>query len=228
MLSHCSAAAMWGLQRSRGAVDVTCSHGRPNRPGIRLHRARVHPEERTNRDAIPVTSLPRTLLDLSEVVDERRLERAFEEADRLGLLELRALERVCERGHGRHALGPIRRLVAVAYLPSSTRSPLEDRFVAFCRDHRLPQPATNTSVLGLEVDALWPDVRLIVELDGFSYHGHRAAFERDRARDAALQAAGYRVLRLTHRRLEKDGATVADELRRLLGTSPSLVAAQRP
>lgn len=178
------------------------------------------------RDAIPVTSLPRTLFDLAEVVDEHQLERAFEEADRLGLLELRTLERVCERSRGRHALGPIRRLVSAAYLPPSTRSPLEDRFVAFCREHRLPQPATNTSVLGLEVDALWPDALLIVELDGFSYHGHRAAFERDRARDAALQAAGYRVLRLTHRRLEQDGPAVADELRRLLGAAGA--PAQRP
>ena len=168
------------------------------------------------RDAIPVTSVARTLFDLAEVVDERRLERAFEEADRLGLLQIRALERVCVRGSGRRALAPIRRLVSAAYLPSSTRSPLEDRFVAFCWEHHLPPPATNTSVLGFEVDALWPYARLIVELDGFSYHHHRAAFERDRVRDAALQAAGYKVIRLTHRRLDENSNAVATQLRRLL------------
>jgi very-short-patch-repair endonuclease len=68
----------------------------------------------------------------------------------------------------------------------------------------------------LEVDAVWPRERLIVELDGFSFHGHRAAFERDRARDAALQAAGYRVIRLTHRRLEGEPAAVAADVARLL------------
>ncbi|MBW8059091.1 MAG: DUF559 domain-containing protein [Solirubrobacterales bacterium] len=66
-----------------------------------------------------------------------------------------------------------------------------------------------------EVDALWPGQRLIVELDGFAFHRHRAAFERDRARDAALQATGYRVVRLTHRRLEQEDA-VATQLRDLL------------
>ena len=68
----------------------------------------------------------------------------------------------------------------------------------------------------MEVDALWARERLIVELDGFAFHHHRTAFERDRARDAALQAAGYRVIRLTHRRLEQEPAAVAAEIRRLL------------
>lgn len=74
----------------------------------------------------------------------------------------------------------------------------------------------NVTVDGLEVDALWPRERLIVELDGFAFHRHRAAFERDRARDAALQADGYRVIRLTWRRLEEDPAAVAAELSGLL------------
>lgn len=217
LLSHRSAAALWGLMRSRTSqVDVTAPRGRAGRKGIVLHKGRIHKEDRAMRDAIPVTSVARTLFDLAEVVDEHRLERAFEEADRLGLLQMRALERVCARGNGRRALAPIRRLVSAAYLPPSTRSPLEDRFVAFCREHNLPPPATNTSVLGFEVDALWPDARLIVELDGFAYHGHRAAFERDRARDAALQAAGYKVIRLTHRRLDENSHAVATQLRRLL------------
>lgn len=92
-------------------------------------------------------------------------------------------------------------------------------FVAFCREYRLPPPETNKIVLGLEVDALWPQHRLIVELDGFAFHRHRAAFERDRARDAALVAAEYRVLRLTYRRLQDQPAAVAGQLRRLLGVS---------
>jgi hypothetical protein len=163
-----------------------------------------------------VTTPARTLLDLAEVVDEWRLERAFEEADRLRLLKAGALEEVCARSHGRRALRPIRRLIDAAREPLLTRSPLEERFVDFCRRQRLPPPVTNASILGFEVDVLWPAERLIVELDGFAFHHHRAAFERDRARDARLQAAGYRVIRLTHRRLESEPASVATEIRRLL------------
>ena len=139
-------------------------------------------------DAIPVTSVARTLFDLAEVVDERRLERAFEEADRLNLLAMRALEAVCERGRGRRALRPIRRLIDEAAEPAKTRSPLESRFAAFCREHGLPPAATNVELLGHEADAFWPREQLVVELDGYAFHRHRAAFERDRAKDAAMQA----------------------------------------
>lgn len=198
-------------------MDVTCSRGRQGRKGIALHVGEIHSEDRATRDGVPVTSVPRTLFDLAEVIDEQRLERASEEADRLNLLQMRALERVCERSHGRHALRPIRRLIAAAHAPITTCSPLEERFIPFCRDHDLPPPTTNVFVKGREVDALWPGERLIVELDGFTYHGHRAAFERDRARDATLQAAGYRVIRITHRRLNEDSHAVVKQLRRLLG-----------
>jgi very-short-patch-repair endonuclease len=81
------------------------------------------------------------------------------------------------------------------------RSDLERRFVDVCRDAGLPLPAVNASVAGFEVDALWPAQRLIVELDGYQYHRTRRAFESDRVRDAELQLAGYRTLRITHRRL---------------------------
>jgi len=158
----------------------------------------------------------RTLLDLAGAVDAQRLERAFEEADRLGLLELRALEQLCEHLQGRRGTAAIRELIATAREPAMVRSPLEERFAELCRKHELPPPLLNVSVLGFQVDALWPRQRLIVELDGFAFHRHRAAFERDRARDAALQAVGYRVIRLTHRRLEEEPEQVAKELRKLL------------
>jgi very-short-patch-repair endonuclease len=184
---------------------------------VQLHRSRIRSDaERTSRDRIPVTSVARTLFDLAEVVDPPALQRAFEEADRLHLLRVRELEQVIALGRGRHALKPIRRIVAELRATQRTRSPLEDRFATFCRDHRLPAPRTNVEVLGHEVDALWPAAKLVVEADSFEFHGHRAAFERDRARDAAMQAAGYRVIRLTHRRLEGDPAAVAAQLRELL------------
>ena len=167
-------------------------------------------------DAIPVTTVARTLLDLAEGVDEQTLRRAFEEADRLHLLEMSALEDLCARSHGRRGLRALRPLIEAAREPTTTVSPLEDRFVVFCEKHGLPPPVTNVLVLGHEVDALWPTRRLIVEMDSYAFHRHRAAFERDRARDAEFAAAGYTVIRLTHRRLEEEPDEVADQLRRLL------------
>jgi very-short-patch-repair endonuclease len=163
-----------------------------------------------------VTTVARTLFDMAEFVSLKRLESAWEEADRLGLLELRKIGRVCERGYGRRALRPIRRLLAEARAATITRSPLEDEFAAFCRDHGLPSPSFNTTVLGFEVDALWPRQRLAAELDSWEFHRHRAAFERDRSRDITLQVAGYRTIRITHRRLTQKALALAKDLRALL------------
>lgn len=216
LLSHCSAAALWGLMRPRrGPIEISATAGR-SRPGIAVHEGGVHPGDRTVVAAIPVTTVARTLFDLAEVLEESQLERAFEEADRQRSLEMRALEEVCSRGHGRRALRPIRRLIEAAREPETTRSPLEDRFVIFCREQGLPLPATNVEVLGHEVDALWPRQRLVVEADGYAFHRHRGAFEHDRARDSAMQAEGYRVVRVTDRRLKHESAALADEIRRLL------------
>jgi very-short-patch-repair endonuclease len=200
-------------------VDVTAPSGRQGirrRERIWIHRGRLHPEDRAVRAGIPVTSVERTLFDLAEFVSLERLESAWEEADRLNLLQLRAVERVCERGYGRRSLRPIRRLLAEARAATITRSPLEDDFAVFCREHRLPTPSFNTTVLDYEVDALWPRQRLAAELDSWEFHSHRAAFERDRIRDAALQVAGYRTIRITHRRLHDEPATLLEQLRALL------------
>ncbi|HMJ73698.1 MAG TPA: DUF559 domain-containing protein [Solirubrobacterales bacterium] len=102
-------------------------------------------------------------------------------------------------------------------MPEDTQSPLEDRVVDLCREYDIPMPVVGTTVLGREVDAFWPDRKLMVEADSWQFHGHRASFEGDRERDAAMQAEGYCVIRLTHRRLEREPAIVADQLRRLLG-----------
>jgi hypothetical protein len=215
-LSHRSAAALWGFLRPRSAqIDVTSMRGR-NRGGLCIHRAPIDAREQAIVDSIPVTSVARTLLDLAEVVDEHTLRRAFEEADRLHLLEMAALEELCGRSHGRRGLRALRPLIAAAREPTTTASPLEDRFADLCEEYWLPRPATNALVLGHEVDALWPKHRLVVEMDGYAFHSHRAAFERDRSRDAAFVAGGYTVVRLTHRRLEVEPEAVADQLRRLL------------
>jgi hypothetical protein len=216
-LSHHSAAALLGLARPhRGPVDVTSPHGRRGKDGIALHTGLLLSDEVGITAAIPVTSVARTLLDLAGTVGGKRFEQLSEEADRLGLLELPALTLVCDRAGPRKGVARCRSLVEAAVAAETTRSPLEDLFGLFSREYRLPPSARNVLIEGIEVDVCWPRERVIVELDGFAFHRHRAAFERDRARDARLQAAGYVVVRLTHRRLEEEPAAVAEELRRLL------------
>jgi hypothetical protein len=137
LLSHRSAGALWGISRPWApAVDVTAPAGRQGirrREKIWIHRGRLHAEDRAVRGGVPVTTVARTLFDMAEFVSFKRLESAWEEADRLNLLQLRAVEGVCKRGYGRRALRPIRRLLADARAPQITRSPLEDDFAAFCR-----------------------------------------------------------------------------------------------
>lgn len=224
VLSHRTAAVLWGLRRPRsGPIDVTAPGGRQGverRKGIWVHRCKLMAEDQTIREGLPVTTVSRTLLDLAEVFPWGQLKKAAEEADRLNLLSLREMESVCERGRGRRALKPVRRLIAELQLPDEGRSPLEIRFAAFVREFHLPSPPQNVDVLGHEVDALWPAAKLIVELDSWEFHSHRAAFERDRARDTKLLIAGYRTIRVTHRRLDREAPQLAAQIRQLLSQAP--------
>lgn len=163
-----------------------------------------------------MTTLARALFDFAEVAPYEELRKAAEAADRRNLLRLRELEAVCARGRGRRALRPVRRLLVELGAPADGRSPLEIRFVEFLREYGLPAPAQNVLVLGHEVDALWPGAKLVVELDSWEHHGDRAAFERDRARDPELMLAGYRTIRVTHRRLDREADQLAAEIRQLL------------
>jgi uncharacterized protein DUF559/putative AbiEi antitoxin of type IV toxin-antitoxin system len=218
ILSHRSAAELWDLIRSSSPrIEVTGMTRRRGRRDLTWHETRsFHPDDREVQDNIPVTSVARTLLDLAEVVNERRLARAFEEAERLHLLDLRKINQLLERSRGRRGLKPLTALVhSQTRPPPRTRSDLERDFLDFCDRTGLPRPQTNLWVEGYEVDALWPQERLIVELDSFEFHRGRAAFERDRARDARLQVAGYRTLRVTSRRLEGEPQAIEREIRAL-------------
>jgi very-short-patch-repair endonuclease len=221
VLSHASAAALWGLAADRREVDVTAPGGRRglNGSGIRLHVAKFARDEWLRREGIPVTTVARTLFDLAEAAERPQLESAWDEAGRLRLLHAKQVAMVCERHPTRPACRRIRPLLATRLLHDDERrrSPLEDRFAAFVRAYRLPPPQANVLVGKDEVDALWPGSRLIVELDSWEFHAHRAAFERDRNRDADHLLAGYRTIRVTHRRLDQEPAHLAAQIRTLLG-----------
>jgi hypothetical protein len=222
MLSHESAAALWALAGDRPEVHVTAPRGRqcrPGRSGIRLHRCKFHLDERVVHEGIPVTTVARTLFDLAERSQPHQLKSAWDEADRLHLLRLREVALVYERGYGRRrARKQIKTLLdAEQRYVEATASPLEDRFAAFCTAYQLPPPQTNVLVDGDEVDALWPAARLIVELDSWEFHAHRKAFETDRDRDTDHLVAGYRTIRITHRRISFEADRLAAQILALVG-----------
>ena len=210
-LSHDAAAALHGIggRRSR-PVDVTVTAGRPRPRGVRVHRAQLADGERTARDGIPVTTVPRTLVDVARHWRARELERAVEQAVVLNLtteVELQAAAKARRSGAAR-----LRRVVGVLTTPSLSRSEAERRLIELIRSAALPHPVTNAQLQGYEVDVLWPRHRLVVEVDGFAFHSSRQAFERDRARDAALQIAGHRVIRITWRQLVDEPQAVVATL----------------
>lgn len=220
ILSHRDAAALWGIRpSSRHVVDVTAPCGsRRDRPGIEVHRTRrLDPEDRDVEDGIPVTTVARTLLDLAEVLPRGDLANAIENSERLRLFDLRAVEDVIGRSPGRRGLRVLRGALEAYRPPPATRSLLERRFLDLMHDAGLPRPLVNVEIANLEVDAAWHDARLVVELDGRTFHDTHEAFERDRIRDATLQLAGYRVLRVTDRRLLREPMAVVHTVRLLLG-----------
>ena len=218
VLSHRSAADLWGLRRSDAPhteITVPTRAGRRRRPGITIHRSSLAPfETATTTQGIPTTTPARTLLDLAEVVPRRALEKAADQAEALRLFELGAIELVLRAHPHRHGTARLRRvLAAYAIGEQFTRSELEERFLALCERHGIPAPRVNARVAGLEVDFFWPRASLVAELDGHTHHGTRAAFERDRERDAQLLLHGVRTVRITRRRL----ATEPDEVARIVG-----------
>jgi very-short-patch-repair endonuclease/predicted transcriptional regulator of viral defense system len=220
VLSHRSAGACLDLLGSERAwIDVSVSRQRSSRPGVRVHHTKLKSDEVTSVNGIPVTTVARTLLDLAAVVSRPRLERALERAEALRLADRTPLTALLERYPRRQGTRALREILDRGVSPTLTRSELEDRFLALVEGRRLPRPRVNVRIGTFEVDFLWRAQRLVVELDGRETHISAAAFERDRARDRALQAAGWRVVRVTWRQLHDDANAVADDLARLLGTA---------
>jgi len=214
-LSHVAAGVLLGVLKERGPrIDVTVpgSGGRRQRGAVIIHRSALPQGDVTTKHGIPVTTPARTFVDLADLLPRRRLERGLDEAAylRLDLSDLKP--RPGRRGSG------VLTSVLQSHAPGTTRtrSDLEERMLTLCESFRLPTPEVNTSIEGYEVDFVWGEQKLIVETDGWRAHGTRTAFERDRRRDADLLAAGWRVLRISYERLEREPAWVAERIARAL------------
>jgi very-short-patch-repair endonuclease len=221
-VSHRSAAVVWHLLAASDDTDIdvtVVAKGRGRRPGLRIHRSkRLSPRDVRHIRGLPVTAPWRTLVDLAETGTNRELERATHEALTRHLLNARRLRAELDRYRGRRGIGRLKKLLDDADPPSLTRSEAEERLLALIRAARLPAPEVNVRIHGHEVDFLWREQGLIVEVDGFQFHSSRAAFERDRRRDAELQAAGLRVLRVTWRQVVDAPYAALTNLVRALGS----------
>jgi len=189
-------------------------------------------DEITCLAAIPVTTVPRTLLDLATVLDHRGVERAMNEAEVKSYTDPLSLPALLARYPRRRGTAAIRDILTAAGLGSTlTRSELEERFLRFVARAGLPRPELNVPIalrgVFVEADCVWRRSRLIAELDGRAVHGTAAAFEHDRARDRALNAAGWRVIRITWRQLGGEARELAEDLGALLGERLSLNGSSR-
>jgi very-short-patch-repair endonuclease len=211
VLSHGTAAAAWDLRPPSGAIHVTVpgTGGRRRRAGLRIHRSTTL-DDTTSVRGIPVTGPLRTIVDLATVLEGRPLEHALDLADQRHLVDFAELRQ--------RPLPRSLQAVLSLYAQTVTRSELEECFLALCDAHRLPRPMSNVIVQGREVDFVWQDARLIVEVDGYRYHRSPSAFEDDRERDVILSLAGWTALRFTYaqivRRRAWVAAAVADRLAR--------------
>jgi hypothetical protein len=207
VLSHRSAAMLWGLLRdSRRVIDVsTPDRGRTGKSRVRVHRVRrLEAADVAVVDEIPVTSVARTLYDIARTETPRQLRYALDQAERLQLMDVRALERFECR--------PLAAALEAMKEPANTNPGIERLFLDLCDDAGLPRPEMNVFVEGYNVDAVWRDQKVVVELDSRAHHMNTRAFEEDRERDETLQLAEYRVIRVTWRRLTGDPAGVVARL----------------
>jgi hypothetical protein len=215
-LSHFDAAVLWGFHNVLGRLIHVTVRWQRSIDGLIVHRTRrLDPDEVTTKHAIPVTTVERTLVDLTDHLNEDRLLRALREAEFQRLLDLDSLNAAVERAHGRRNLKPLKQAIAQHRPGQIIRGELEHRFAELRRSAGLREPETNVPISAngttYVIDCLWREEGLAVELDGRDGHARELAFESDRRKDAALIGTGLRPLRFTWQRVNYEPAeTLAD------------------
>ncbi len=226
VLSHRSAGQLWGLYpRSRIAPEVTCSGSKRTKRGIVVHRGSVSGDEMVRVRGIPVTSVPRTMFDLAGLLREREMERAWNEMEVREYTDRLSVPDLLERYPGRKGSVVLARLANRKSLPVGiTRNDLEEAFLALVDRFGLSRPRMNVHVAlrgkFYEIDCLWEEQRVAIELDGGGAHGTTRAFQKDRERDRILVAEGYRTSRITWDHIHHTPTEVAADLDQILTPYP--------
>jgi hypothetical protein len=211
-ISHAGAALLWAFPGWTPQARFDVSGAAPRRvPGVRVHRVALCGDEVTTLHGIPVTTPERTVLDIAGTGTMREAEQALAAAERGSPHRRTRIVVLLERRPHHAGTGVLRALLAC--LAASGRPPLflrsraEELALDICRRAGLPAPHANVPIAGYEVDLAWPEQRVIVEVDGYEFHGSRESFHRDRTRDRALATAGHHVLRFTWRHLTDEPTT---------------------
>jgi hypothetical protein len=235
VVSHRTAAVLHGLMEYNGAkTDVTIPGCHSRRRGqIVVHSSTVlTPADVTTEDNIPCTTVARTLLDLADVVERRRLERAFDQAEMMGVFDRWAIEDQLRRNSKRPAARKVRAILDEHYSGSTpTESELEEFALALCRRIDIPMPAVQRWLIlpdggpPLRPDFTWVKERVILEVDGERVHGTRQARERRNIRDQRLIVHGWRPLHASWRQLTRGSAELESTLLAVLSRPPPQAAA---
>jgi very-short-patch-repair endonuclease len=221
VLSHQSAAALWGLEDSESLVTISLPSPKQYRgKGLRAHSVELAPGDIRRRLGIPLTAPARTLIDLATVTSAKRLEAAVNAADRLDLIDPERLRDELAVRPGLRGVPALRTLLDRRTF-ALTDSELERRFLRLARRAGLPRPQTGTILNGFKVDFHWPDLGLVVETDGLRYHRTPAQQARDHVRDQVHAVGGLRTLRFTH-------AQVAHESNRVVATLRAVGRGAKP
>lgn len=190
VLSHLSAAALWGIAQRPDVVHITAATNKRARPGIRTHRSALAPADIRTRQGLSLTSPYRTILDLR------------------GHMTAKAHKHVIWEASYRRLITDDQATALLGTRPPTSRFAGERVLVELLTGAGLPAPLTNQRVLGWEIDLYWPDHGVALELDGFDAHGHRQGFERDHRKALQLEARGIRVLRASGLQLTTEQATI--------------------
>ena len=211
LISHQSAVWLWGMEgKLEIPVHVSVPWRGHSQDAIALHHCpALRDEDATATEHLPVTSVPRTLLDYASTATTYRLERAIDRAARLDLLDPAAVNLIAEEVRGHRGSKPLRRAMVIHHETGFTRSAGEKKLLGALADAGVPRPLVNNFIEGYELDFYWESERFAIELDSWEHHRSRRSFEMDPERQEKLAMIGIELVRITGARLKREPRTVA-------------------
>jgi very-short-patch-repair endonuclease len=214
LISYQSAVWLWGLEPNLEVpVNVSVRWRGHAQDAIGLHHCpALRAEDIAATERLPVTAVPRTLMDYASEAKRFRLERAIDRADRLGLLDIAAIDRIADEVRRHPGRARLLRAMDIYRERGFTRSGGEKRMLAALADAGVRRPLVNNFIEGYELDFYWERERFAVELDSWEHHRGRRSFEEDRKRQEELAMVGIEIVRITGTRLRREPGNVAKRI----------------